>query len=282
MQKNVILNYLQNGSSFYPFGDEPSQNDMSFDPFIPFQKERDKTGKLIKNTDSNFVKIKKNTQQYYTDHSYSNIDLLNSNKLNTEIDQSKQIPLIEPIMQLPLIHKPQLQISTQAISTSKYTLNQNLIEIGLQLKKLKKKSSLQKVSLLSRKTKSLAFQIPSLGIYDPIPYSKHLPNIQIKSKKARQQIEEISPKILISIPPVQKSKKNDFEMMFAKQMASIKRQVDYEMQRNPNQLFKVEKFDIQQNLDLEEADQLKNRMKRYFQSVKDSFIKIKNLMNIKK
>ncbi|CAD8140769.1 unnamed protein product [Paramecium octaurelia] len=281
MQKNVILNYLQNGSSFYPFGDEPSHHDMSLDPFIPFQRERDKTGKLIKNTDSNLVKIEKNKNQYHTDHSFSNTDLLNSNKLNTEIDLSKQIPLIGPIIQLPLIRNPQQQIQIQAVQTPKYTLNQNLIEIGLQLKKLKKQSSLQKVSLLSRKTKSLALQIPSLGIYDPNLSSKHLPNIQIKSK-ARQQIERISPKIQISIPPVQKIKKNDFEMMFAKQMASIRREVDYQMQRNPNQFFKVEKFDIKQNLDLEEADQLKNRMKGYFQSVKESFIKIKNLMSIKK
>lgn len=37
-------------------------------------------------------------------------------------------------------------------------------------------------------------------------------------------------------------------------MASIKREVDQEMKRNPNQIFRVEKFDIQENLDLEEAD----------------------------
>ncbi|CAD8048736.1 unnamed protein product [Paramecium primaurelia] len=281
MQKNVILNYLQNGSSYYPFGDQPQQNQTNLDPFIPFQRERDKTGKLIKQTDSNFIKINKSNKQCYTDHSYSNSDILNSNKLNTEINQSKQIPSIQPILLLPIIHQPLNQTQIQAIQNSKYTLNQNSIEIGLQLKKLHKKSSPQKISLLSRKTKSMALQIPALGIYDPSPSPKHLPNIKIKSK-IQSKIDGLSPKILIQIPPAEKIIKNDFEMMFAKQMASIKREVDQEMKRNPNQIFRVEKFDIKENLNLEEAEQLRNRMKRYFQSVKESFIKIKNLMNVKK
>lgn len=37
-------------------------------------------------------------------------------------------------------------------------------------------------------------------------------------------------------------------------MASIKREVDQEMKRNPNQIFRVEKFDIKENLNLEEAE----------------------------
>ncbi|CAD8058785.1 unnamed protein product [Paramecium sonneborni] len=281
MQKNVILDYLQNGSSYYPFGEQPQSNEVLLDHFIPFQKERDKIGKLIKPNDPNCIKNKKNNKQNYTDHSYSNSDILNFNKLNTESDYSKFITQSQTIPHLPLIYQPQLPTQVLAIKQSKYKLNQNSIEIGQQLKKLNKNSLQSKASLLSRKTKSLAFQIPALGIYNPNPSPKHLPNILIKSK-SNHKIEEIAPKIQISVSPSQKFKKNDFEMMFAKQMAQIKREVDNEMKRNPNQIFRVDKFDIKENLDLEEADQLKCRMKGYFQSVKESFIKIKNLMNVKK
>lgn len=37
-------------------------------------------------------------------------------------------------------------------------------------------------------------------------------------------------------------------------MALINREVDNEMRKNPNQIFRVEKFDVKENLDLEEAD----------------------------
>lgn len=37
-------------------------------------------------------------------------------------------------------------------------------------------------------------------------------------------------------------------------MALINREVDHEMKKNPNHIFRVEKFDVKDNLDLEEAD----------------------------
>ena len=36
------------------------------------------------------------------------------------------------------------------------------------------------------------------------------------------------------------------------------------MKRNPNQRYHVDKFDVNENLDLNEAEQLRNRMKTYF------------------
>ena len=50
-------------------------------------------------------------------------------------------------------------------------------------------------------------------------------------------------------------------MMFAKQIAQINREVEQEMKRNPNQKFHIQQFDINENMDLEEAEQMRNRMK---------------------
>lgn len=47
MQKTSLVNYLQNGSNYYPFGDKPDKIYLTEGKFKPFICERNQVGKLV-------------------------------------------------------------------------------------------------------------------------------------------------------------------------------------------------------------------------------------------
>ncbi|CAD8155461.1 unnamed protein product [Paramecium octaurelia] len=279
MQKTQLVNFLQNGSNFYPFGDKPNNSYSPEGKFKPFICERNQVGKLVNNESYNFSSIRKNTKQKTSEQiNQIEADTIIRQKFRTELESPKYDPNTKYVTLIPAgLNGEDFQ---KPIDIKSYTLNHNQVERG-QLMKKQQKGLNHKHQLISRSTKTLTSQIPAIGIYDPLPLNKHLPNIQIKSKSI-QKLPEVWERNNSVATPKQGLKHCESEMMFAKQIAQINREVEQQMKRNPNQKFAVQQFDINENMNLEEAEQMRNRMKQYFQSVKDSLTKIKNLINVKR
>ncbi|CAD8050773.1 unnamed protein product [Paramecium primaurelia] len=280
MQKTTLVNFLHNGSNFYPFGDKPEKLNSTEGRFVPFIFERNQVGKLVNaaeiyNLNSNQKRIKQRTSEQ-TNSLLA--DTIIKSKLHTEQDTPKYDPITKYMTLIPTHH--QIDDLHKTIDIKSYTLNHTSVERGLQMRKQQKGLN-HKHQLISRSTKILTSQIPAIGIYNPIPINRHLPNIQIKSKSI-QKLPEIWEHTTQVTTPKINIKNSESEMMFAKQIAQINREVDQEMKRNPNQKFSTLQFDVHENMNLEEAEQMRNRMKQYFQSVKDSLTKIKNLINVKR
>lgn len=138
------------------------------------------------------------------------------------------------------------------------------------------------MQLISKRTKNLLSQTPAVGLYNPHPLKHHLPNIKLRSKPNEKAEVIIDKHPITKTPPKKKSKNNDFEMVFAKEIQQINRDVEQEMKRNPNQQYFISQFEVQTAMNLDEAEAMRNRMKAHFQSVKDSLTKMKNLINIKR
>ncbi|CAD8063350.1 unnamed protein product [Paramecium sonneborni] len=279
MQKTQLVNFLQNGSNYYPFGDKPDNSYSPEGKFKPYICERNQVGKLVNTQSYTFSLNRKNTKQRTSEQ----INQLESNELirykfHTELESPKYDPNTKYVTLIPTSFKS--EDFQKQIDIKSYTLNHNQVERGQQMKKQLKGLN-NKHQLISRNTKNLTSQIPAIGIYDPLPINKHLPNIQIKSKSI-QKLPEVWERNTSVVTPKQSLKHCVSEMMFAKQIAQINREVEQQMKRNPNQKFAIQQFDVNENMNLEEAEQMRNRMKLYFQSVKDSLTKIKNLINLKR
>ncbi|CAD8068041.1 unnamed protein product [Paramecium sonneborni] len=279
MQKTTILNFLHNGSNYYPFGDKPENFYSTEGRFVPFMFERNQVGKLT-NGEINSLNQNQKTVKYKTNEQVNSLlaDTIIKSKLNTELDTPKYDPITKYVTLIPTNNK--IDELHKTIDVKSYTLNHTSVEKGQQMRKQQKGLN-HKHQLISRSTKTLTSQIPAIGIYDPNPLNRHLPNIQIKSKSI-QKLPEIWERSNQVTTPKINIKNSESEMMFAKQIAQINREVDSQMKRNPNQRFSTQQFDVHENMNLEEAEQMRNRMIQYFSSVKDSLTKIKNLINIKR
>ncbi|CAK65749.1 unnamed protein product (macronuclear) [Paramecium tetraurelia] len=279
MQKTSLVNFLHNGSNFHPFGDKPEKLNSTEGRFVPFIFERNQVGKLanaeLYHLNSNQKRIKQTTSE----QTHSLIaDTIIKSKLHTEQDSPKYDPVTKYMTLIPTHH--QIDDLQKTIDIKSYTLNHTSVERGQQMRKQPKGLN-HKHQLIGRSTKTLTSQIPAIGIYDPLPLNRHLPNIQIKSKSIQKLPEVWERNTQVTTPKIN-IKNSESEMMFAKQIAQINREIDSQMKRNPNQKFSQLQFDIHENMNLEEAEQMRNRMKQYFQSVKDSLAKIKNLINVKR
>ncbi|CAD8067250.1 unnamed protein product [Paramecium sonneborni] len=279
MQKTQLMNFLQNGSNYYPFGDKPDNSNSPEGKFKPYICERNQVGKLV-NTESYTLASNRKNKKLRTSEQINQYEVneLITYKFRTELESPKYDPNTKYVTLLPTSFKT--EDFQKPLDIKSYTLNHNQVERGQQMKKQLKGLN-HKHQLISRSTKNLTSQIPAIGIYDPLPLNKHLPNIQIKSKSI-QKLPEVWERPDSVATPKQSQKNCVSEMMFAKQIAQINREVEQEMKRNPNQKFAVQQFDISENMNLEEAEHMRNRMKLYFQSVKDSLTKIKNLINVKR
>ncbi|CAK73264.1 unnamed protein product (macronuclear) [Paramecium tetraurelia] len=279
MQKTSLVNFLHNGSNYYPFGDKPEKLSSTQGRFVPFIFERNQVGKLANAEFYHLNTNQKSAKQRTSEQANSLLaDTIIKSKLHTEQDTPKYDPITKYVTLIPTSQKIDELHKTIDIKT--YTLNHTSVERG-QLMRKQQKGLNHKHQLISRSTKTLTSQIPAIGIYDPIPLNRHLPNIQIKSKSI-QKLPEVWERTTQVTTPKINIKSSESEMMFAKQIAQINREVDSQMKRNPNQKFSTLQFDVHENMNLEEAEQMRNRMKQYFQSVKDSLTKIKNLINVKR
>ncbi|CAD8150729.1 unnamed protein product [Paramecium octaurelia] len=279
MQKTSLVNFLHNGSNYYPFGDKPEKFCSTQGRFVPFIFERNQVGKLANAEFYHLNTNQKSTKQRTSEQANSLLaDTIIKSKLHTEQDTPKYDPITKYVTLIPTSQKMDELHKTIDIKT--YTLNHTSVERGQQMRKQQKGLN-HKHQLISRSTKTLTSQIPAIGIYDPNPLNRHLPNIQIKSKSI-QKLPEVWERTTQVTTPKINIKNSESEMMFAKQIAQINREVDSQMKRNPNQKFSTLQFDVHENMNLEEAEQMRNRMKQYFQSVKDSLTKIKNLINVKR